>query len=193
MKNNIILQIQKDYIIYKMIRSKRDMISLIQDGCFSHHVSNLPIHQYIPFKNIWIRPQTKAHILLKSYYEYVEPNTEHIVVYRGLRLPHLNTNILHHPFPFSTSLSLQFVKEWVSVSYIPTNINVILCIYLPKYRPILPFEEWDLEQEINLPPGQLVLTRRLSDENNITLYSCKYIPYEPNEVIDFFKQTSIVY
>lgn len=169
------------------MRNTRELIHLIQDGCFSHHISITPKPNYVPFQDIWIRSQTKMHHLLQKYYTHLEKNTEHRVVYRGLRLSHLSSPILHHPLPFSTSQSLQFAKEWVSFTNVPTNVFVVLCIYLPKNIPVLPLETNDCEEEINLPPGQLILTRRLSQESSITMYSCKYIPYSKDDIITYFK------
>ncbi len=171
------------------MRQRRELIEFIQDGCFSHHLSITPKPLFIPFQNIWVRASPKTHLLLHSYYSHLEQNREHRVVYRGLRLDRLHSTFLHHPLPFSTSLSLPFVKDWVSFTYDTSKLFIILCIYLPKNIPILPFDlPEDVEQEINLPPGQLILTRKLSSDGPIVLYSCKYVPYSSDDILTFFKE-----
>lgn len=113
--------------------------------------------------------------LIKEFKEISEKLTlthyHPIKVYRSLHSININTSEIFHPLPFSTTLSRKFAEDWL----LGTNKknNRIILEFTIKNIPFIYIGQ-DEENELVLPPGNIILKKYLGMKNGIKKFECEF-------------------
>jgi hypothetical protein len=117
-----------------------------------------------------IEKQIKIFNDLCSELQPLNNNFEPFYVYRGLfNMPNNITHRIPHPIPFSTTLSEDFAKEWL---YGYTEGLIVLRLLITPENNSFVYINVDEEQEVLIPPGDIIITEQYKKQDNITYYSC---------------------
>lgn len=171
---------------------KQKLINIIQDGAFTcliKHSNKKGFKQFSEYVWVCIHHKIIENIIL--FYKYLEKNTYTNIVYRGIHIdPTFNDTILPHPLPFSTSLSLSFVEDWLSYSEKKNTKKIILIIHLTQEHDVFPLNLVDEEQEITLSPGNIVISQYIKSVKDVIYIDCNYYPYNLSNLIQFYNDNT---
>lgn len=144
------------------------LVSSIQSGCFQHRYK-LGI-QCSRSKNLIDQFSTLSNAALclnKSLFD----DTFSVTVYRAMwDIPDL-VQSLDHPTPFSTTLSLNFALQWLTLR----SQCIVLVFSLKRHHPFVVLDE-ESEEEIVLAPGVLSI-ESVYVVDDIRFAKCSYTPH----------------
>lgn len=142
-----------------------EIIELIKSGVFQHRVKNneckidSTVDQHL---------QTVNNLWNKLSYPKLFPAFT-IQVYRAFYDFEFSKEI-HHPLPFSTTLSLSFAQDWL----FGRHKKAILVIYTSSPCFFISDEQDKNEFEVLFPAGNVIVDKFLKTENDIDYYECLF-------------------
>lgn len=151
----------------KIVEINKSLIESIKAGVFQNRIEYRNDYVVLKDMDYSAKQAMNETCRLIETLSHTIPDSDLFIVYRALHNLQIDSDILTHPIPFSTTRSLPFAKDWL-----PEDGGYILRIKLSN-TPFLAICQ-NVEQEIVLPPGHIYITEK-RQEGKIIVLDCYFI------------------